>query len=178
MTDNDVTDDDLVALIELASEATSAFIGGDMHRYFALIEHADDYTLMSPTGGEVAGSDISERRINEMARFFRSGEGTLDVIQTYASGDLAVLVAVERQSGVVGDYPAQDWSLRVTLVFRREGSKWQLAHRHADALVHPSSSVKDARPVARPESVFAPQPPRAIDDASHQVTQSVRRVRI
>ena len=73
-------------LIELASEATSAFIGGDMHRYFALIEHADDYTLMSPTGGEVAGSDVSERRINEMARFFQSGEGTLEVIQTYASG--------------------------------------------------------------------------------------------
>jgi ketosteroid isomerase-like protein len=61
----------------------------------------------------------------------------IEVIQTYASGDLAVLVAVERQSGVVGDYPAQDWSLRVTLVFRREGSTWQLAHRHADALVHP-----------------------------------------
>ena len=141
MTDNDVTDDDLAALIELASEATSAFIGGDMHRYFALIEHADDYTLMSPTGGEVASSDISERRINEMARFFQSGEGTLEVIQTYASGDLAVLVAVERQRGVVGDYPAQDWSLRVTLVFRREGSTWQLAHRHADALVHPITTT-------------------------------------
>ena len=92
---------------------------------------------MSPTGGEVAGADLSERRINEMARFFQSGEGTLEVIQTYASGDLAVLVAVEHQSGVVGEYPAQDWSLRVTLVFRREGSKWQLVHRHADALVHP-----------------------------------------
>jgi hypothetical protein len=25
----------------------------------------------------------------------------------------------------------------VTLVFRREGSEWRLAHRHADALVHP-----------------------------------------
>ena len=52
---------------------------------------------MSPTGGEVAGSDVSERRINEMARFFQSGEGTLEAVQTYASGDLAVLVAVERQ---------------------------------------------------------------------------------
>ena len=48
-------------------------------------------------------------------------------------------VAVERQGGEVGDYPAQDWSLRVTLVFRREGSEWRLAHRHADALVHPIS---------------------------------------
>ena len=37
----------------------------------------------------------------------------------------------------MGDLPAQDWSLRVTLVFRRQGSEWRLAHRHADALVHP-----------------------------------------
>jgi ketosteroid isomerase-like protein len=92
---------------------------------------------MSPTGGEVTqGSDDSEERIAELARFFKTGDGTLEVVQSYTSGELAVLVAVERQSGVVGDYPPQDWSLRVTLVFRREGSKW-LAHRHADALVHP-----------------------------------------
>jgi hypothetical protein len=25
----------------------------------------------------------------------------------------------------------------VTLVFRHDGSQWRLAHRHADALVHP-----------------------------------------
>lgn len=59
------------------------------------------------------------------------------MVQTYASGNLVVIVAVERQSGEVGDHPTQDWSLRVTLVFRREGSTWKLAHRHADALVHP-----------------------------------------
>ena len=42
MADDHVTDDDLAELIELASEATTAFIGGDMQRYFALIDHADD----------------------------------------------------------------------------------------------------------------------------------------
>jgi hypothetical protein len=36
----------------------------------------------------------------------------------------------------VGGLPAQDWSLRVTLVFRRDGSEWRQVHRHADALVH------------------------------------------
>jgi hypothetical protein len=48
-----------------------------------------------------------------------------------------VLVVVERQHGLVGPYPPQDWSLRVTLVFRREESVWRLVHRHADPLVHP-----------------------------------------
>ena len=49
---------------------------------------------------------------------------------------MAVLVVVERQHGLVGPYPTQDWSLRVTLVFRREESTWRLVHRHADPLVH------------------------------------------
>jgi ketosteroid isomerase-like protein len=138
MADNHVADADLAELIELATDATSAFIGGDMRRFFALIKHTDDYTLMSPTGGEtILGFEDSEERITEMEQFFKTGDGTLEVVQTYASGDLAVLVGVERQRGEVGDYPPQEWSLRVTLVFRREGSTWQLAHRHADALLHP-----------------------------------------
>ncbi len=93
---------------------------------------------MAPTGGEtIYGFENSEENLAELERFFKSGDATLEVVQTYASGNLAVLVVVERQHGEVGDYPAQDWSLRVTLVFRREESEWRLVHRHADALVHP-----------------------------------------
>jgi ketosteroid isomerase-like protein len=133
-----VTDADLAELIELVTEATSAFIGGDIRRYVALVKHAEDFTLMAPTGGEtIHGFENSEANLTEMERFFKTGGATLEVEQTYASGNLAVLVVVERQHGEVGDHPAQDWSLRVTLVFRREGSEWRLAHRHADALVHP-----------------------------------------
>jgi ketosteroid isomerase-like protein len=46
-----------------------------------------------------------------------------------------VLVAVERQEGTVADLPSQDWSLRLTLVFRKETTGWRLVHRHADPLV-------------------------------------------
>jgi ketosteroid isomerase-like protein len=138
MADDRVTDGDLAELIDLVAEAASAFIRGDMRCYLALIKHTDDYTLMAPTGGETThGFELSGERLTEMERFFKSGDATLEVVQTYASGDLAVLVAVERQHGEVGDYPDQDWSLRVTLVFRRGESEWRLAHRHADALVRP-----------------------------------------
>jgi hypothetical protein len=54
---------------------------------------------------------------------------------SYASGDLAVLAVIERQHGEVGGLPDQDWSLRVTLVYRRQGAEWWLVHRHADPLV-------------------------------------------
>jgi ketosteroid isomerase-like protein len=72
----------------------------------------------------------------ELPRMFLSGEADLELVQTYASGDMAVLVAIERQHGEVGGMPDQDWSLRVTLVFQYEGTEWQLVHRHADPLVH------------------------------------------
>jgi ketosteroid isomerase-like protein len=138
VTEDHVTDADVAELVELMSEAASAFIGGDMRRYFALMQHTEDFTLMPPTGGDtVRQSQPTDGEIAEMERFFQHGEATLEVVETYASGNLAVLVVVERQHGTVGDLPEQDWSLRVTLVFRREGSTWRLVHRHADALVHP-----------------------------------------
>lgn len=48
---------------------------------------------------------------------------------------MVVLAVIERARVEVGGLPAQDWSLRVTLVYRREGTEWLLAHRHADPLV-------------------------------------------
>jgi ketosteroid isomerase-like protein len=135
---DDVTPADVDELIALMREAASAFIGGDMPRYYALMNHTDDFTLMPPTGGDVVPKpDTSDDSVADMQRFFKRGEVRFEVVQTYTSGDLAVLVAIEHQHGEVGNYPEQDWSLRVTLVFRREGSAWRLVHRHADALVHP-----------------------------------------
>jgi ketosteroid isomerase-like protein len=133
----DATDEELQGLTELIGEAASALIRGDVRRYAELVRHADDFTLLPPTGGEPRrGFDDSDDALEALARYFRSGEAELEVFQTYASGDLAVLVAIERQHGEVGGLPEQDLSLRVTLVFRREGPVWRLVHRHADPLVH------------------------------------------
>ena len=134
-----VTDDELAALVRRITEAAQALISGDIEGYVARIGHAHDYTLMSPYGGDpVRGFDDSDRALDALARFFRGGEAEVEVVQTYTSGDLAVLVVIERQHGTIGDLPEQDWSLRVTWVFRRTStSDWELVHRHADALVHP-----------------------------------------
>ena len=137
MPSTDVTDADIAELIERTRVAAKAYIGGDMRTYFSLIRQSDDYVLMSPFGGEPRrGSDTSPEAIEALERYFRGGEAELEVVQTYASGDMVVLVAIERQHGDVGGLPEQDWSLRVTLVFRRDEAGWQQVHRHADALVH------------------------------------------
>jgi ketosteroid isomerase-like protein len=141
MTHPDITDDDVGKLIERVREAAQALIQGEVRRYFALVNEAPDYTLMPPTGGPTRhGFDSSPATIEALEDFFAGdGEADLEVEHSYASGDLVVLVGVERQHGTVGGLPEQDWSLRVTLVFRREGSDWRLVHRHADALVQPIS---------------------------------------
>ena len=137
MTEPHVTDEEVAGLVQLMAEGASAFIRGDIRTYAALMRHADDFTLMAPAGGEPRrGFDDSDENFDALAGYFRRGEAELEVFQTYASGNLAVLVAIERQHGVIGDVPEQDLSIRVTLIFRRDGGAWRLVHRHADPLVH------------------------------------------
>jgi ketosteroid isomerase-like protein len=132
----DITDADVAGLIARMDDAADAYIRGDHRHYFSLFDHPDDYTLMPPYGGETRrGFGLTDEEIEEGGRFFESGEARLDVEHWYASGNLVVLCAIERQHGVVGGRPDQDWSLRVTIVFRRDGDRWQIVHRHADPLV-------------------------------------------
>jgi ketosteroid isomerase-like protein len=144
-----ITAADVTELVRRVDEAAGAYIRGDIHHYLSLFDHSDDYTLMPPYGGETThGFEHTEESLAETSRFFASGEASLELQQSYVSGELAVLVAVERQHGQVGGLADQDWSLRVTLVFRRVGDRWQLVHRHADPLVQPIPFEHCAEPPA------------------------------
>jgi hypothetical protein len=128
---------DVAQLVKRAAEKNAAFMRGDMDRWLGLAHIAPDFTLMQPFGGPAShGFDASPERLAELARFFKNGETSLEVAQTYASDRLVVLVMIERQQAEVGGLPNQNWSLRVTEVYRNDGSEWQLVHRHADPLVH------------------------------------------
>jgi ketosteroid isomerase-like protein len=70
------------------------------------------------------------------------------LVQAYRSRDLVVLAVIERTHVEIGTLAAQDWGLRVTLVFRREKAQWLLAHRHADALAG-GISVEQAAALTR-----------------------------
>ena len=143
--------DDVAALEQRSAHANKALVRGDIDRYLALIEHSQYSTLMNPFGGAPTRGfvDSPERRAG-MAKFFKSGTLDQEVVAAHASGDLVVLVTIERVRAEVGGLPEQDWSLRVTQVFRRHGAGWQLVHRHADPLVR-GITLEQAAALARGE---------------------------
>jgi ketosteroid isomerase-like protein len=139
-------------LIERSAAANAALMRGDVEGYRALIPLTSDFTLMSPFGGAPThGADMTGERWEAMGRFFRNGTLEQEVVQTYASADMVVLAVIERARVEVGGLPSQDWALRVTLVYRREGAEWRLAHRHADPLVA-GISLEQAAVLARQDS--------------------------
>lgn len=125
-------------LARVSEEANAALMRGDVATYRALVPRTQDFTLMSPFGGTPSReADITEKTWDGMSRFFSNGTLKQELIETYAGTDMIVLVVVERAHVEVGGLPAQDWALRVTLVYHWEGGEWRLAHRHADPLRHP-----------------------------------------
>jgi ketosteroid isomerase-like protein len=125
---------DLVAASETANDA---LMRGDIAVYNDLIRISDDFVLMSPFGGTPSfGADYTPERIEAMGRFFRNGSLTQELVASWATPEMAVLVTIERSRVEVGGLPRQDWALRVTQVYRRLGQGWELIHRHADPLHH------------------------------------------
>jgi ketosteroid isomerase-like protein len=139
----------VAALIHRSEESNAALMRGDLRRYLSLISFTDDFTLMSPFGGvPTRGSDLTDERLRAMGRFFRNGTLRQEVVQAYGSPDMVVLAVIERAQVEVGGLPAQEWALRVTLVYRREGDSWALVHRHADPLVN-GISLEESAALAR-----------------------------
>jgi ketosteroid isomerase-like protein len=126
----------IAELIERSARAHGALMRGDLETYRNLITLSDDFTLMAPFGGAPTfRADLTPERMEAMGRYFKNGTFEQELVQAYATPDMIVLAIIERQNVEVGGLPAQDWPLRVTLVYRRVGNDWQLAHRHADPLV-------------------------------------------
>jgi ketosteroid isomerase-like protein len=143
--------DHAAELVARSKASNAALMRGDIESYRALIRLTDDFVLMSPFGGTPThASYYTPERIEAMGRFFRNGIVDQELVQSYQSDDMVVLALIERQNVEVGGLPAQDWALRVTLVYRREGEEWRLAHRHADPLVEPVS-LQQAAVLARGE---------------------------
>jgi Domain of unknown function (DUF4440) len=148
MAEEAISHEELAELVRRTEEATSAFMRGDMDRYLALTPHAPGFTLMNPFGGPPARYEDRTESLRAAASYFKAGEAKLELAETHVWDDTVVLVMIERQHGEVGGLPDQDWPLRVTQIYRRDGPDWLLVHRHADPLVH-AVGLEQAAALAR-----------------------------
>lgn len=123
------------AMIELEA-AQKAFMNGDASGLQALYSHRDDVTVMGGFGGVERGWTEVGPRLAWAASHFHGGTYSQEVIGTTVGQDIACLVSQERwlRTGPDGQ-PLPPLDLRVSQMFRLEGTRWRLVHRHADELV-------------------------------------------
>ena len=133
--DATITDEELAGLVRRTEEAAGGRMRGDMNRYLDLVHHAAGFTLLPPTGGPASRHQDRTAEFSGWVSPFADGEARLEHVEIHAWGDTVVLARIERQHGRVGNQPDQNLSMRVTHVYRRDGSDWELVHRHADPLV-------------------------------------------
>ena len=123
------------AMIELQA-AQEGFLNGDASRLQALYSHGDDVTVMGGFGGVERGWAEVGPRLAWAASHFHGGAYSQQIIRTTVGQHVACHVSLERWSRHAPDGQApQDLDLRVTQMFRLEGGRWRLVHRHADELV-------------------------------------------
>ena len=135
-------------LIKRNADANAALMRGDAKTFSELLPLADDFTLMSPMGGNIGRPPYSPEQMEEIGKFFKNGSFEQELVQAYATQDMVVLATIERAHVEVGGLPPQEWPLRVTVVFGRDGPDWKLVHRHADPLVK-GISVEQSAMLAR-----------------------------
>ena len=125
--------------MEQSHAALDKILKGDKSGYEALFSERDDVTLGNPFGPFARGRKSVEATLAGVASHYRDGGMTdVDLVATYASNDLAVVVENERGKAKVGGAEVlAPVAVRVTSVFRLEGDAWKLVHRHADPITTP-----------------------------------------
>ncbi|MDQ3996423.1 MAG: nuclear transport factor 2 family protein, partial [Gemmatimonadota bacterium] len=83
-----------------------------------------------------------EDALEQAAANFRGGGSVrYEEVSRYGTPELAYVVRVElTESKVGGREELSPISLRVTMIFRREGHSWKIVHRHADPITAPRAA--------------------------------------
>ena len=114
------------------------WLAGDSQPAAALMAHTPTFTIFGPFGGPSppGWSEESANAQAATARMFQGGTAEIELVQSYVSDNLIVLVTIERsQVHFTGQDRLRTWDLRTTQVYQRYGETWKIVHRHADPLV-------------------------------------------
>jgi ketosteroid isomerase-like protein len=117
------------------------FVTGDPSQVADLFSQREDITLANPLGPPRRGRVEVAKAITEAAAHFSDGVVLCEEVSRYSTPELGYVVQIERmQLQLIGREGMSASSLRVTMILRREGDAWRVAHRHADP-------ITSARPI-------------------------------
>jgi len=121
--------------MRLRADAAASYADGDAGPVVRLLTR-EASTFFGPGGGYVQGADEVLTTHEQGAKAFqRGGENELEILQSFASGDVGYWVGIQHaRVRMPNKAEPVAMSLRVTELFRHEAGAWRLVHRHADML--------------------------------------------
>ena len=134
---------DFDGAVEAFREAQDAFLKGDPTAATKFFSRRDDVTLANPLGPPRLGpADVDNAIAAAAANLDDGSVRRVEEVSRYNTPDLGYVVQLERiEARLPGSDHMTPISLRVTMIFRREGDAWKVAHRHADP-------ITTARPIS------------------------------
>ena len=123
--------------VEGYRRALESFVAGEPRPAIEFFSRRDDVTLANPLGPVRRGPAEVDKVIAEAAAQLRDGViRDFEEVSRYCTSDLGYVVQLERTQARVGERDDMvPFTLRVTMIFRREGDAWKVAHRHADPIM-------------------------------------------
>ena len=125
--------------VEAYRQALESFVTGDPQPALEFFSRRDDVTLANPLGPPRVGYADVAAAAAEGAAMLRDGSLLgVEEVSRYSTPDLGYVVQIERtQARLPGSEDMARIALRVTMIMRREGETWKVAHRHADPITTP-----------------------------------------
>lgn len=121
--------------MQVRKAASDEFIKGNVDPLVQISAEHSPATIFGPKGDCIQGADAVDAANENGSQHFNGGSNEFEIMHMAADDTLAYWVGV--QHSVVkmqGKDSPVPMDLRVTEIFRRDGSEWKLIHRHADKL--------------------------------------------
>jgi ketosteroid isomerase-like protein len=135
----------LAEVLPALEEELHALQNGDAGPRKALWSHIEPVSLFGAERTARCRDEV-DNVFDRLAASFANGRGcSYEVVSAGVSGDLGYVAAIERSSAGTGEAELQQYTLRVTTIFRREGGRWKVVHRHGDPFDEASRDVLDQR---------------------------------
>jgi ketosteroid isomerase-like protein len=127
-------DDFLATTLARQIKAEEAIHNGDAEPRLAMWSRQDPVTVLGASRSATGWEQVNELFHWLAAHFSDCTSYRFDLVAAGVSGELAYTVGYEHTSTSWDGVPMEPYTLRVTLVYRREDGEWKIVHRHADGL--------------------------------------------